>query len=282
MRLVRGLSLCLGLSLVGGCALPIGDLGDVQERVERREIKRQLRLLSSPEERVWRPAYQRLVERGEEAVPHLLQAFDARDPLASRSVLVLGEIASASTIPHLRALQDDPRLGTAAGRALELSEEALWRAVTETGRRNDCEAYLTWFPGGQYRWEVQQKIAEVDALAAYDSLGNKASEEAIALFLQEFGATEIGGRVRQEQARKAKQKAETLLESGDLPGAHLALQQAQSLDPDLEISGLESKIRARMGRIFASENRVDEAISEFSRALLLGDSVEMELWRQLV
>ena len=47
-------------------------------------------------------------------------------------------------------------------------------------------------------------------------------------------------------------------------------------DPELDLRELESKIRSRIGRIFAADNRVDEAIVEFSRALELGDGVEME------
>ncbi|MEC7242849.1 MAG: hypothetical protein VXW32_16570 [Myxococcota bacterium] len=282
MRVPKFWVLLLGLWTTGACSVPWVELGDVQERVERREIKRQLRLLSSQDESIWQAAYWRLVERGDQAVPHLMQAFDAREPLASRSVLVMGDIASEATIVHLRALQQDPRLGSSARQALGLSEEALWRAVTATGERAACESYLTWFPGGQYRWEVQRRLAEVDAIAAYASLENKASEEAIALFLKDFGATEIGGEVRRKQAQKAKDRASALLGEGDLQGAHLALQQAQRLDPELELSGLESKIRSQIGRIFAEENRIDEAIGEFSRALELGEPVEMELGRLLV
>ena len=281
-RSLSSFGLVLVLTLSSGCAVPPVPLGDVQSRVERREIKRQLRMLSSSEDEVWQAAYWRLADRGARVAPHLQQAFDAREPLASRAILVLGEIADPSTMAQLRALENDPRLGAVATRALLLSEEALWRTVLEEGGQAACEAYLTWFPGGQHRWEVQRRLTDIEATAAHAALGNNPDDQSVNKFLREFGDTELGNKVKKEQASELERRARILLEEGDVFGAHLALQEADRLGVGLDLREIESQIRSRMGRVFAAEGKLDKAIGEFTRALELGEGVEMELGRLLV
>jgi tetratricopeptide (TPR) repeat protein len=275
-------ALLAGLLLCQGCTAGWLPIGDVQSRVERREVKRQLRLLASEDKDIWPAAYWNLVDRGIGISSHLIHSLDARNPLAERAMLVLGELADPSTIAHLKMLQEDVRLGASATRALQISEEALWRRVREEQDRASCEAYLTWFPGGQHRWAVQRRLHDLDAQEAHAALGEEPSENAIAAFLQNFGDTDLGAKLRVGLAEQRVAHAAMALEQGRVREALQALEQARNWNPKLEFRGLEGKVRGRLGRILAAEGDLHGAIVEFAKARSMGETVEMELGRLLV
>jgi tetratricopeptide (TPR) repeat protein len=281
---MRNKAWILALSLLStqGCSRVWLPLGDVQARVESREVKRQLRLLASKDEAVWQAAYWHLVDRGPAVSGMLIQALDAREPLAGRAMLVLGELADPATLAHLKGLEQDPRLAAAASRALEISEEALWRRVEETQDRASCEAYLTWFPGGQHRWATQARLHELDASAAFSALGPKPELEALAQFLQNFGDTTVGERLKKSLALESVDSAETAFTNGDFPAALHEIDKARNWDPHLDFADLEGRIRGGLGRSLVQEGASHRAIIELAKARALGAPVEMELGRLLV
>jgi len=277
------LALPVLLLLSSSCASsPDLPFGDVQDRVERREVKRQLRLLASEDKEIWQGAYWALVDRGTGITQHLIHTLDAREPLATRATLVLGELADPVSMAHLRMLQEDERLAAAATRALQISEEALWRRVQEEQDRVACEAYLTWFPGGQHRWAVQRRLHDLDAQEAHAALTDPLDEDAAAAFLQNFGDTDLGSQLRKRLANEAADRSALLLERGMVREALQGLEQARNWDATLDFQALEAKTRGRLGRLLATENNLEGAIAEFAKARALGEDVEMELGRLLV
>jgi tetratricopeptide (TPR) repeat protein len=278
----RGWVVFFSLWFIQGCAKPWIPIGDLQSRVENREVKRQLRLLSSKDEDVWQAAYWRLVDRGPSVSRLLIQALDAREPLAGRAMLVLGEVADPGTLAHLKMLQEDPRLGAAATRALEISEEAHWRRVEESQDRASCEGYLTWFPGGQHRWAVQARLHELDAQDAFERITGETSPDVMAVFLQNFGDTRLGEGLKKKMAVQAVGRAQLAMDAGEIRKALHELDQAQNLDQALNFSALEGQVRSQFGRLLVEEGERHRAIVEFVRARALGESVEMELGRLLV
>jgi tetratricopeptide (TPR) repeat protein len=278
----KGWALVLCLWSVQGCSRVWVPIGDVQARVESREVKRQLRLLASKDKDVWQAAYWRLVDRGPSVAHILIQALDAREPLAGRAMLILGELAEPATLAHLKSLEQDPRLGPAASRALQISEEALWRRVEESQDRGSCEGYLTWFPGGQHRWAAQFRLNDLDAEIAFEGLGKTPGEDAIASFLQNFGDTEIGSDLKKRLAVEAVAKAQVELDAGRFRAAMHELNKAQNWDSGLDVGPVEASVRAGLGRILVSEGSRQLAIVEFAKARSLGAPVEMDLGRLLV
>jgi len=260
----KGWALVLSLWSVQGCSQVWVPIGDVQARVESREVKRQLRLLASKDKDVWQAAYWRLVDRGPSVAHILIQALDAREPLAGRAMLILGELADPATLAHLKSLEQDPRLGPAASRALQISEEALWRRVEESQDRASCEGYLTWFPGGQHRWAAQFRLNELDAEIAFEGLGKTPGADARASFLQNFGDTEIGLNLKKRLAVEAVAKAQVELEAGRFRAALHELNKAQNWDLGLDVGPVEASVRAGLGRILVNEGSRQLAIVEFA------------------
>ena len=277
-----GWALVLCLCLANGCTKPWLPIGDLQSRVENREVKRQLRLLSSKDEDVWQAAYWRLVDRGPSISRLLIQALDAREPLAGRAMLVLGEVADPAALAHLKMLQEDPRLGASATRALEISEEAHWKRVEKSQDRASCEGYLTWFPGGQHRWNVQARLHELDAKDAFERITEETSPDVVAVFLQNFGDTQLGQDLKKKMALQSVERARLALDSGEVRQALHELDQARNLDDALNFKALEGKVRSQLGRLLVQEGERHLAIVEFARARTMGESVEMELGRLLV
>jgi len=176
----------------------------------------------------------------------------------------------------------DPGFEEMARHALALSEETLWERVKSQGDKDACDAYLTWFPGGKNRWEVQRRLQEVLAKEAIHNLGNRPSDDAIRAFFERFGKTDHAGAYRLKLAARDSEEAQKQLELGKLDAAIVAIESARNWNPDLDLRELEGGVRERLARGHAASSRLEEAIAEFGKAYALGRSVEMELGRLLV
>jgi len=255
--------------LLLGCPMNVRYNYDAFENLdERAEVEQLMADLGAREASLWEPAFGGLAAKGDLAVSLLSEAIFGPSPLAERALLVLGEIATDRSLAVVEASRESPRLSAWVDRAFLRAESSL-----SLRSRNDYtagERYLTWFPGGSERSQVEYNMSQLSASVAYERLGGQATKGELADFARTYPDSPEAHEIREVLANSFLSDAQELIRRQDYQGALGRLNLASEWGGEEFV--LDTKVRTLVlaGASAASSGNITVAIEAYEEAVSLG------------
>ena len=265
---MRSTAILLSILLLG-CPINVRYNFDAFETVEERiEVEQLMRDLGAREPSAWEPAFVRLAGKGDPAVPLLSEAIFGPSPLAERALLVLGEIASDRSLAVVEASRESPRLASWVDRAFLRAETRL--VIGSATDFSAGERYLTWFPSGSDRAQVEANMATLSASVSYAQLGGQATRGELVEFARAYPDSPEARQVKSALAAAFFEDAQGLIREQDYQGALGRLSLASEWGGDEFVRETRIRVLVLAGASSTARGEIAVAIAAYEEAVSLG------------